>query len=155
MSLQSFVGDALRGAQNTLSDVFSSAKGTLENIVGSTSTALTNVWSGGFAGISETGIVDLKNALNNYINNIEATIASFDEAGNIENALKGNIQTAAQDFIAAIKQLLQAWVTQMRVNLADLDSAYKNYTEAAADLSTQTSSNADSIRSQAQEIRLD
>ena len=155
MSLQSFIGDAVRGAQNSITEVFASAKGALENIIGSAASALTNVWSGGFAGISESGIEELKTALNTYIETIEASIASFDEVGNIENALKGDIQVAAQEFIAAIKQLLQAYVTQMRVNRDDLDSAYSNYTQAASDLSTQTSSNADSIRSQAQEIRLD
>ena len=155
MSLQSVVGNTKVGAQNAISNILSTATSSIQNIIGNAKTGLSNIWSGGFAGMSESGMADLKTALKNYCDAIEAQINTFDEEGNISNAYKGNINNAAREYIRSIKELLNAYVTQMKANISEADEAYQNYMTGSESLSQSVSSDAESIRSEASKIRLD
>jgi HPt (histidine-containing phosphotransfer) domain-containing protein len=155
MSLQSRVGDITRGVQDTINEALNQADSLFENIIGNATTALNNIWDGGFAGMSADGMESLKTALENYCKNIEAQIASFNEQGNLEIALKGEAQAAAVDFVGAVKQLLQAYVSRMRQEISEADEAYNNWIAASKGLASDVRSDADDIRSNAASVRLD
>ena len=104
-SIRSTVGNIAHNVQDTINSVLTTAKTQIENIVGGAQTQLTNIWSGGFTGMSETGINELKTQLTNYCNEVQDLIDSFDQTGDITSALKGDVQTAAYEFIDAIKKL--------------------------------------------------
>ncbi|MBQ6841577.1 MAG: hypothetical protein IJO63_05660 [Bacilli bacterium] len=155
ISLSSFFDNIGNDVENWFENLFSGAKTQLENVVGSVTTGFSNLWSGGFAGISESGVEDIKAALKTYCDAIEEQIATFDEEGNISNAYKGEIQTAAREFIRAIKQILQAYVSTMKVSIEDATNAYNNYKAAASDISQDVTADAADVRAQAQSIRID
>lgn len=155
MSIQSSVGNFTRNAQESVRSVISSATGRLDGIVGSATTTVSNVFSGGFVGISVTNADSLKNAINNYIQGVQDTINGFNENANLENAYKGEVQVATQEFLRAVKQLLQAHITQMRVNLKEFDEVIANYTQGATDLGSQVTQQADEIRQNATQIKID
>lgn len=155
MSIRSTVGNLTHSVQDTLSTALNTAKTQLENIVGSTTTTLSNVWSGGFVGMSEAGFEDLKTQLTNYCQDIQDIITGFDEKGNIEVALKGELQTAAADFIAAIKELLTAYVSTMKQEIEEADEAYQNFMQSGQSVAQDVNSAASEIRSNASSIRLD
>ena len=54
MSIQSTVGNIKHSVGDTVSTVVSQGKSRLASIVNSTTTSFRNVWSGGFAGMSDT-----------------------------------------------------------------------------------------------------
>lgn len=155
MSIRSTVGNITHSVQDTLSSVLTTAKTQIENIVGTTTTSLTNIWSGGFTGMSESGMAELKTQLTNYCQEIQELIESFDQTGDITVALKGDVQTAAYDFIAAIKTLLQAYVSTMKQEIAEADEAYRNFLASGQSIAQDVSDAASDIRSNASNISLD
>lgn len=154
-SIKSTIGNIAHNVQDTLSSVLTSAKTQIENIVGGTTTALSNIWSGGFTGMSETGMTELKNQLTKYCEEVQGVIDSFDQSGDITSALKGEVQEAAYDFIAAIKTLLQAYVSTMKQEIAEADEAYQNFIASGQSISQDVQSSASDIRSNASNISLD
>lgn len=155
MSIRSVVGNITHGAQDDITSLLNIAQTQMENIVGSAQAAFTNLWSGGFVGMSESGIEAIKEALTKYCNEVENLIQEFDENGNIEVALKGETQQAAAEFIAAVKRLLQAYVSTMRASIKDADEAYKNWSQSSKSIATDVASDAENIRSNAEKIRID
>ncbi len=155
MSIQSSIGSFNRNTQEGVRSVISRAAGMLDGIVGSATTTVSNVFSGGFVGISTANADSLKNAINNYIQGVQDTINGFNENANLENAYKGEVQAATQEFLRAVKELLQAHITQMRVNLKDFDEVVANYTQSASDLGSQVTQQADEIRQNATQIKID
>ena len=154
-SIRSTIGNMTHNVQDTLSSVLTTARTQIENIVGSTTTTLSNLWSGGFTGMSESGIAELKIQLSNYCQDVQNLIDSFDQTGDITSALQGDVQTAAYDFIAAIKTLLQAYVSTMKQEITEVDEAYQNFIASGQSISQDVTSAASDIRSNASSISLD
>ncbi len=155
MSVRSAVGNLTHTIQDNLAIILNIKRTEIENIVGSATTSLSNIWSGGFTGMSETGIAELKTQLINYCQDIQDIISDFDQTGDITSALKGEVQNAAYEFIAAIKVLLQAYVSQMKKGIAEADEAYQNFVKAAQSISQDVESAAQDIRSQARDINIE
>ena len=155
MSLQSRVGDIVNQVEDQINNLVSQASTSFENTVGSISTNLNNIWSGGFAGMSDQGMETLKSALTTFCNDLQATINGFDEQGNLEVALKGEAQAAAVEFVSAVKQLLQAYVSRMKQQIAEADQAYQNWLAASGGLASDVRSDATEIRNNANSIKLD
>lgn len=155
MSIRSAVGNITSSVGNDIQTIFSSASTNIQNIVGTAVTGFSNLWSGGFAGIDENNFSVIKSSLENYCSTIEEHIAQFDQASKLEIAYKGAIQDAADDFVKAVKELLQAYVSNMRRNIMEADAAFQNYKEAAQQIAQDVHSDAQTIRQDAQKIRLD
>lgn len=155
MNIRSTSGNILHNVQDNLSSALISGKTAIENIVGTATTSLSNIWGGGFTGMSKEGIEELKTSLNKYCQEIEELIGGFDQNGDITMALQGDTQTAAYDFIDAIKQLLQAYVSTMRQEIDEADEAYNNFAMSSQSISQDVESAAQDIRSNASQIRLD
>ena len=155
MSIQSTVGNIKHSVGDTVSTVVSQGKSRLESIINSTTTSFRNVWSGGFAGMSDTGIQELKNQLNKFCKEIDDLISSFDQEGDITQALKGDPQTAAYEFIYAVKKLLVAYVTQMRKEISEMDDAYASFVESGKSIASDVNAAAQDIRANAEAIKID
>lgn len=155
MSVRSTVGNITHSVDDVVSNALSGARTALENIVGNVSTSLSNIWSGGFVGMSESGMQELCAQIENYCQSIEDSISQFDEKGNIENALKGDVQVAAVDFIAAVKELLQEYVGTMRQEINESEEAYDNFIQSGKSISQDVETAANDIRGTADSISLD
>lgn len=135
--------------------VLEDSRNRIANVVGSVKKSIGNIFNGGFAGMSEAGMSELASEINKYCKRIEAKIAEFNEHGDIEVALKGDVQVAALDFVAAIKELLRAYVSTMRQEITEAKEAYQNFLAAGRQISQDIQSDAGEIRSNASDIRLD
>jgi len=155
MSLQSYVGDITHNIGTTVNDLLNQAQNGLKQINGSVQTALSTIWSGGFAGISESGLQNVERAIDTYIASIQQIINEFKPEGDIEIALKGAPHDAAVNFIASVKQLLDAYVSTMRNEKNEMWEAYNNYKKAGQNISQQVTQDADAIRQNADSIKVD
>ena len=155
MSIQSTVGNIKHNIGDNVSTVVSQGKSRLASIVNSTTTSFRNVWTGGFAGMSDTGIQELKNQLNKFCKEIDDLISSFDQEGDITQALKGDPQTAAYEFIDAVKKLLVAYVSQMRKEISEMDDAYASFVESGKSIASDVNAAAQDIRANAEAIKID
>ena len=82
-------------------------------------------------------------------------ISSFDQEGDITQALKGDPQTAAYDFIDAVKKLLVAYVSQMRKEISEMDDAYASFVESGKSIASDVNAAAQDIRANAEAIKID
>ena len=156
MSIRSTVNNFVNKVDAKIDDAFTVARTRVENIIGSATTGVKNLWSGGFFGMSESGLADLKTALSNYITAVKDVIAGFDAKGDFGVALKGtNLDPAVTEFIAAVKELLQAYVAALEVELAEIDTAYTNFQSSEQSVASDVQSAADDVRGSASEIKLD
>lgn len=155
MSISSTIGNISYNVQDNISSLLSFGRTSIENIVGTTTTSLSNLWDGGFTGMSEAEMENLKQALTKYCADIQDVISGFDQTGDITQALKGDVQTAAYDFIAAIKVLLQAYVSTMKQEIAEADEAYRNFVASGKSISQDVQAAAADIRQNAKSISLD
>ncbi len=155
MSIRSTIGNFSYSVKDVLSTTLTTARTQINNIVGTTTTSFSNLWDGGFTGMSESGIAELKTQLENYCQEIQSIINGFDQTGDITMALKGEVQTAAYDFIEAIKVLLQAYVSTMKQEIAEAEDAYRNFVSSGQSISQDVRDAASDIRSNASSISLD
>lgn len=155
MSVQSVVGNFTRGINDPISNIISGAKANFDGIIGTAQAQLGSFWSGGFVGMSESGMEQLKQAIETYCVEIEGIINDFNAEGDIDNALKGEVNVAARDFIRAVKELLKAYVSRMRQEKMDADTAWKNWQQASQEIGQSVTSDAEQIRSNAASIRID
>ena len=155
MALQTYVNDITHNVEDAVSSAYNYAKNAFAQINGSVTTGLKTLWSGGFVGMSEQGVADIETALENYIAEIQGIIDGFDPEGDISVALAGAPKTAAYDFIQAVKLLLQAYVSTMRAEKAEMREAYDNFIKAGQNVSTQVTQDAEQIRQDAQTIKMD
>lgn len=155
MSLSTFASNTINKVGNTVKSLVNDVKSKISNIIGNASANFTSLWDGGFAGISKEGIEELKVALNNYVNEIEAHINEFNPLDCLQGAVAGEIREAVFDYATGVKALLSAYVSTMRVNLDDLDAAFNAYISQTNELAEYITSDADDIRAAAKKIDLD
>lgn len=139
---------------NNPQDSISGALGNIRSLFGSTSASLSHVWNGGFAGIDAARFDDLKVAMNSYVNSVQESINEFSELGAMTRAYKG-MDNAIIDYISSIKNLLNAYVSTLKRDIVEADMAFQNYQAAAKSIAMGISNDAQMIRSQAGQIKID
>lgn len=155
MSLSSFIGNTVSKVSNSVKNILSDVKSKLSNIVGNAAANFTSLWDGGFAGISREGIEQLRSALNSYVDNIEDHIQQFNTVTAAEGAISGDVREAVSDYSESVKALLSAYVSTMRVNISDLDTAFEAYIRQTDELAGSITTDADALREAAKKIDLD
>lgn len=157
MSIQSGIGNITAGVGNAVDGGLAWASSRLESLVGTVKAGLGNIWGGGFAGISKDKIdADLIPALERYCETIEDSINQFNADADVTSSFAGpELAPAVKDFVSAIKELLKAYVSTMRKEIASVNSAYEQYTTGSQSVASNVSTNAQDIRSAASEVRLD
>ncbi len=129
MSIRSVIGNLTKSGREFGGTLLSSASAQLNGVVGTAGAAVGSVFSGGFVGI--------------------------DENAQLDNAFKGDVQEGVRQFVTDVKGLLKAYVTYMRRSVADLNTAVASYKAGVSGIRTQAQSDAESIRQQAAEVKID
>ena len=155
MSLRNFAGNVAASIQNSVEIALNSVKSRVSSVTSTVTTAASNVFSGGFVGINESNISELKTAIDNYCNTIEDAIAGFNAAAQTDAAYKGAIAEGVSEYILSIKEMLQAYVSQMRIELTNLDQYVAAYKQHASSMATDISADAQALRSEATSIKID
>lgn len=156
-SLQGITGNVGSFATNSVEGGLTYAKSIINNITGTVSAALSNIWSGGFAGISKDAVEGvLIPAIESYCKRIEDKIAEFNAEADMSQTFAGTeMQAAAKDFVEAVKSLLQAYVSQMRLEISSVNKAYDAWEAGSSSVAATASENAEEIRRTAGSIKLD
>lgn len=155
MSLQSSLGNIASAIGNDISGAINTISSRLNGILGNAKTQITSIWDGGFVGIDAKNAPMIAAALEKYISTIQDTLDRFNQITDIDRALKGASAEAAKEFLDAIKELMNAYVTQMRQDSKDLQEVIASYEQGSQDIARQVSQNAQDIRSEAEQIHLD
>ncbi len=139
------------GSKDTSEDV----SGVTDSIKDNISNATSKVYDGGFAGMSETAIEDVKAQIKKYVAEIQETVNSFDDGKEIDTFLKGDTNAAAREYVRSVKELMATYLNGLNQVADDLDTAYATFKEQSGEIAKTTLSDAESLRSQAANKNLD
>lgn len=114
-----------------------------------------DMWRGGFLGMSDKGMEALKSALGRFLKELQDVADAFNENGSIEMAFQGSVKDSVQRYIASIKELIKAYITIINNGIKDADNAYANWIEKNTAISSNVEDETQSIRSQAESIKVD
>lgn len=142
--------DVVKEGVNTVKDVTSSIK---NSIAGATTPS--KIYDGGFAGMNESAIEDVKANIKKYVQEMQASVNSFDDGKEIDTFLKGETNAAAREYVKSVKELMSTYLTGLDQVASGLDSAYAQFQESAKAIATTTMSDADALRSKATGKNLD
>lgn len=109
-----------------------------------------------FGGISQTGKDELDKSIETFCNDVTDLVNQFDDKAEITKAFKGaKLEESVHDFLSSIKELLNAYVSLIRQNQDDLETAWTRWQEADQSVQSLASSAAQDIRTEANSIKLD
>lgn len=152
MSLQSIVGDVKSSVGQNIQSFLEQAWSAASGIADQVGTFTANIWSGGFAGVSN--FAELKSAITSYSNNVQSLIDEYDSHADLEATFKGQAGEAMNEFITATKSLLDAYARLVEKWNSELDEYYENYTSGDTSLQASVASDTQSVQSAAQNIDL-
>ncbi len=145
MSIKNLAGNVVSNVRHTLEGGIQGISARLQNLLGGATANLQTLWDGGFVGINENPET-LVNALTTYINELQQIVDGFKEDAVIEGALQGDAKVAAQQYVKAIKSLLDAYTTTYKSFIDLLEN------KAVVSMKSGDVENAQSIMSDAQDI---
>ena len=154
MSVKSVVGNLEHGINDSISTALRSAKQLVDQAVGDLANRAVHIWDGGFIGMSYDGVGNLKASLKKYCETIQEQIDKFNANAEIDKAIKGTvIEYAMHQYLDSVKDLLKAYVSTLKQEIAELDEAYANFVVTTqASISRDVEAVASDITKEAQEI---
>ena len=116
-----------------------------------------NIYEGGFAGISQEGIGQLKDYIDEYASKLEKIISEFNADAPLKAGLAdgSEAQKAASSFIVKVKDFLIAYVNTVRIYGTRAQEAYENYKKADVSIGGSTDDTAKAVESSKSSIELD
>ena len=156
MNVEQVVGNINRNVGNTVTSLLTEASGIYRQINQVTLAGLNHLWTGGFAGISEDKLRDLDAAINVYIKGLYGCVNKLSTQDISSAALRGpGVMEAVTAYIDSIKELLNSYISTLNTEKDQMWQAYSNYKAAAQSIAQSVSSDAQTIRQNAQSIKLD
>lgn len=157
VSLPGMAWNGIKGIWNAGKDVGNNVKDVTSSIKNSITGATTpsKIYDGGFAGMNESAIEDVKANIKKYIQEMQSSVNSFDDGKEIDTFLKGETNAAAREYVKSVKELMATYLTGLDQVANGLDSAYAQFQESSKSIANTTMSDAESLRSQAANKKLD
>lgn len=153
MSIRSDFGNYASGVGSTLEEIFSGAASTLSSIFNVSGTLIGNIFSGGFTGISEDGLDELKSGIEKLITELESHIKSFN-GSQLERAIKGPMLQATNSYFDAVKEYLSKYVAGLKASIKDIEMAKANFSQGAQAAASDITKDIEDVRAAAQNIDL-
>lgn len=142
--------EVVKEGVSTIKDATSSIKGSI-----SSAASPSKVYDGGFAGMSETAVEEVKAQIKKYVEEIQSSVSSFDEGKEIDTFLKGDTNTAAREYVRAVKELMETYLNSLNKIANELDFYYAQFKSQTGEIAKTTMNSVDSLRSQAANKPLD
>ena len=152
MGLQSLIGDIKSAVGNHIQSFLDTAWGAVNGISDSIGTYVANIWSGGFAGVSDFGA--LKSAITKYSNNVQKIINDYNTKADLEATFKGKAGQEMTGFVTSTKSLLDAYVKLVEKWNSELDTYYANYKKGDQTLSSNVISDAQAVKQAASKVNI-
>lgn len=154
MSIRSDFGDFSNLTAVSLDTLFSAGKNALNSILGIGATLGGNLFSGGFTGISEEGLTELKSKITDLITELEDHIKEFN-GHQLETAIKGPLLQATEDYFTEVKNYLSRYVEGLKASINDIETARINFNQGASNAAKDVVSDAQDVKAAGENIKLD
>ena len=135
--------EKVKGTKEKINEIIANAQGKLSGV------------SRNFAGIDENNLDTLQTAIRKYKDDVNGIINGIKEDANINGAVKGEVADAVKAFVVDTKALLAAYVSNLEQEAVEAGEYFAAYKQGATDIKADTGAGADTIRSNAQDIKID
>lgn len=108
-----------------------------------------------FVGMSADEVATFVSAIDTYYGRWEEILNGFNEKADFSIAVKGDVQTAIQEYLIATKELLQAHVSQIKKEKDDINNALAAYQTSLTGIASDVKQKTADIRSAAQNVKID
>lgn len=108
-----------------------------------------------FVGMNANNVPQFHKAVDVYRDKIQSIIDRMVITPNTEGAFKGAVASAALEYLAAAKELLNKYVTAIDIEKEEIDKAQAEWEARAGEIAKEVISDSDDIRSQSGGIVLD
>lgn len=154
MSLRSDVGNFIANLKNQIESALSTGLTGLGGMAQSAGTALSNVWSGGFAGMKDPA--DFCTAVKNYSAKVHEAVDAYNASADLESSFKGQVQGELSEFVTETKNLLNLWVKLVDKWASEAEGAFQAWKDGdAQSVSANVSNAVEDVKQMAQNISLD
>ena len=150
MGIQGLIGDVTSTAGNSIKNSLNSAFGLLKGAADRIGTFTANIYSGGFAGVSNFN--ELYAAIDTYSNNVQNAVNEYKANTDISNTFKGSAADELPKFVEATQALLNAYVGLVEEWKTELAQYYEKYTQGSNQLSQNVQQDTQSVVENAQRI---
>lgn len=113
-----------------------------------------HVWAGGFLGMNESKLGDLKTAIEKFEKDLQTIAEEFNPENDISMAFRGTVKDSVQEYIKAIKDLLKAYITIVNNSVKDADTAFANWKQQNSAISQTVSDESQDIRNKAESVKV-
>lgn len=152
MGIQSIIGDVKSTVGQRISSFLDTAYSAVNGISDRIGTFVANIWSGGFAGVSD--FEALKAGIKEYSSNVQSIINDYDVNADLEQTFKGAAGEEMKTFITSTKALLDAYAQLVEKWNLELEDAYEKYKSGDTTLQTNVSSDAQEVQQAAQSVEI-
>ena len=153
MGIQSIIGDVKSNAGQKIQSLLDTAYSQASGMAGSIGTFVSNVFDGGFAGVSD--FEALNSAITRYKEEVQSIVDTYNANADLEQTFKGEVATAMHEFVTNTKMLLEAYASIVEQWNVDLGEVYARYQEGAGATAQKIQSDAEAVKQAAQNISLD
>ena len=143
MGIQSIIGDVKSTVGQRISSFLDQAWAAASGIADTVGTFVANIWSGGFAGVSD--FEALKRAIREYSKGVQEIVDNYKTDADLGVTFKGDAATAMTEFITSTKELLMAYVKLVEKWESELDDIYTKYQEGDKNLSQSVNQDSESV----------
>ena len=133
--------------------------GTVSGVVNKITQTFGEVSLGGgyrdWAGMNAQMLPEFNSAVDKFENKIKEIIEGFNPDGNLETALKGDVNTAVKTFLTNFKGLLRRYVEVLDVEKKEAAEAAERFKAGAGVIAKSVTSHASKVGTQAKKLELD
>lgn len=155
IDIKNFFQNSVSGVGHTINTVISSRQTFFKNMIGETVANLSSLWDGGFVGINDSNRAAVYDAVKELVTNVGNVVNEFNSDQTLEGALQGPARVAAKDYIDAVKELLNAYVSSYNNFGNILQNAFSDTDSAHQDIASSTEDEVTRLRNEANNMKVE
>lgn len=135
---------------NRAGDVLGNLRNTIQGWAGAIKTSVAN--GSAFVGLNYDQVPTIRQAIRDYVKKIQDAASGLNDAAQAENAVKGEVVAATQQYLKALKEVLDAYITGLLVYSDKMEEYYQAYKSSDTTLSSDVSQEATALSNSAADL---
>lgn len=135
---------------NRAGDILGNLRSGIQGWAGAIKTSVAN--GSAFVGLNYEQVPNIRQAIRDYVKKIQDAANGLNDAAQAENAVKGEVVAATQQYLKALKEVLDAYITGLLVYSDNMERYYLAYKTSDTTLSSDVSQEATSLSNSAADL---
>lgn len=114
MGVQQIASNAGSFITHGTNSIMTESSSVLKSLVGSTYKSLESAWTGGFVGLSEENIYEVKDVIEDMVRKVEDCVYDFKYKVDFSEGFKGVVKETAEEYLTGVMEALTSFVSTYR-----------------------------------------